>query len=139
MKVRGLAPKLPLTMSDTDGYTLIKEYREMIHQNIKMLLLTVPGERLMEPRFGVGLKRYMFEQNTSFTHDAIESKINEQLEKYMPHTELEEINFITSDMFPQLNENYLKISMSYYIKPLGALEVIDFNFDLNKQLLINEG
>ena len=57
---KGLSPKLPLTKDPQDGYALNKEYVELVQQNLKMILLTAPGERIMEPEFGVGLRNYLF-------------------------------------------------------------------------------
>ncbi len=56
-----LAVKLPLTPDSGDGFTMIKGLRALIKQNFKMLLLTIPSERVMEPEFGVGLKRFLFQ------------------------------------------------------------------------------
>ena len=75
MKVRGLSPKLPLTYDESEGYRMNKKFAEMVLQNLKMLLLTNPGERIMEPDFGVGLKRYLFEQNIDAVHGDIHAKI----------------------------------------------------------------
>ena len=57
----GFAPKLPLARDTGDGFALIKNFENMIKQNLKMLVLTSPGERIMIPDFGVGLRRYLFE------------------------------------------------------------------------------
>ena len=51
-----ISPSLPLSLDEQDGYKMNKELVKAIQQNIKMLLLTVPGERVMDPDFGVGLK-----------------------------------------------------------------------------------
>ena len=67
----GLAVKLPLSRSSIDGNTLIKNNIERTKQNFKMLLLTIPGERIMDPRFGVGLKKYIFSMNTASTSELI--------------------------------------------------------------------
>ena len=56
--------KLPLAYSSLDGFQMIKTIRQMAKQNFKMLILTNPGERIMEPNFGVGLSRYLFENGT---------------------------------------------------------------------------
>ena len=67
--MRGLSPKLPLTRNSETGYSLNKTYRDMVKQNIKMLLLTAPGERIMDSNFGVGLKTYLFELNDMMHHE----------------------------------------------------------------------
>ena len=54
----GIAPKLPISTNPSDGtYTLTKGLNENVKQNLKLLILTSPGERIMMPSFGVGLKR----------------------------------------------------------------------------------
>ena len=63
MKFRGLSPKLPLRRDFEDGYSMNKNYREMVKQNVKMLLLTAPGERIMDPEFGIGLQTFLFENS----------------------------------------------------------------------------
>ena len=49
-----------LNKDSEDGFQLVKSLKQNIKQNLKMLLLTIPGERVMEPNFGVGLKTYLF-------------------------------------------------------------------------------
>jgi phage baseplate assembly protein W len=63
----GLSPKLPLAPDNQDGYALNRTYFEMVQQNLKHIILTNPGERIMDPLFGVGIKKYLFEQNTPST------------------------------------------------------------------------
>ena len=57
----GISPKLPLTRDRQDGFALNKTVLDSIKQNVKMVVLTSPGERVMDPAFGVGVRRYLFE------------------------------------------------------------------------------
>ena len=58
----GIGPALPLQRDNKFGtYSLIDDYAKEIKQNFKNLLLTSPGERMMIPDFGVGLRSYLFE------------------------------------------------------------------------------
>ena len=75
----GLTPKLPLGYDSAGGYINIDNYKDLVRQNFKMLVLTIPGERVMMPEFGVGLKKYLFEANTQKTRSNISSKIYEQV------------------------------------------------------------
>ena len=59
-----LGVKLPLARDSSDGFGMIKNFKTMIKQNFKMLLLTNPGERVMEPDFGVGRKKFLFENSS---------------------------------------------------------------------------
>ena len=57
-----IGPKLPLQKDNLYGfYSLTTQYKEQIQQNLKNLLLTSPGERVMLPDFGVGLRHFLFE------------------------------------------------------------------------------
>ena len=56
-----LGIKLPITRNTADGFTMIKDFQTLVRQNFKMLILTAPGERVMEPDFGVGIRNYLFE------------------------------------------------------------------------------
>ena len=50
----GLAARLPLQTSLTDGvYDLLKDIKSVTAQNIKMIVFTNPGERVMDINFGV--------------------------------------------------------------------------------------
>ena len=88
-----LALKLPITKDSIDGFTMIKDFRTLIRQNFKMLLLTIPGERIMAPSFGVGLSAYLFSQFTQSTFNRIESKIIEQAAIYLPVISIFNSNF----------------------------------------------
>mgnify|MGYP002624669874 CR=1 FL=1 len=55
--------RLPITLDDTDGFGMIKDIQEMIRQNLKRLILRKAGERVMDPNFGVGMKKIIFQTN----------------------------------------------------------------------------
>lgn len=66
--------------------------KEAINQNFKMLLLTSPGEYVMDLNFGVGIMRYLFELNTTIDKDALASSIVTQARKYMPYVSISQIS-----------------------------------------------
>ena len=80
----GISPKLPLQLDPDDGVALNKNIKETIKQNLKMLILTSPGERLMIPEYGVGIRNYLFDQNVTKTRADLYSKIKDQVALYMP-------------------------------------------------------
>jgi len=124
----GISPKLPMARDTQDGYALTKTYNEVVRQNLKHLILTVPGERIMDPTFGVGLKKFLFEQNTSSTWSSISAKIHEQVSKFMPYIKITNIDYTTpEEQDPILkNSNLLPVKIYYAILPLGTHDVIDF-------------
>jgi len=89
----GLSPKLPILRDSADGYALTKTYPEMVSQNLKNLLLTVPGERMMDPLFGVGLKRFLFEQHSIQVYATIHATLLDQVSRYMPFIDIFDVEF----------------------------------------------
>ena len=69
------APALPLTISPKNGYKNLQHIKKVILQNMKMIVLTSPGERIMDPFFGVGVRRFLFDQNSDATHLKIKTRI----------------------------------------------------------------
>ena len=51
-------PRLPLAFGDNPNYQNVNTIRDLVRQNLKILCLTAPGERLMDINFGVGIKRF---------------------------------------------------------------------------------
>lgn len=110
----GLTVKLPFSISGEGDFTQIKEYEDLVKQNLKNLILTIPGERPMDINFGVGIQRYLFEPNLSYVYGEIETEISEKVEEYMPFLDLEEIR-ITPD---EEDENLMRVQIFYVIVPL---------------------
>tara|TARA_R110000824_G_scaffold47104_10_gene134580 strand:- start:507 stop:950 length:444 start_codon:yes stop_codon:yes gene_type:complete len=130
--MHGYGPKLPLLSTPEDGkYGLTKTINENVAQNIKHLVLTCPGERIMDPEFGVGLKKYLFDMNDRTTADAIAASISTQVQIYMPNIVINNIDFAyprdddgrSSDFYPEsdINKNLLGITLSYSIKGGGNI------------------
>ncbi len=119
-KLQGISPRIPLVYDQTDGpYQLNKTLKETFRQNLRMLLLTMPGERIMVPEFGVGIYGFLFDGINDDTFSLISQTIKEQVDFYMPSVNLEEINFLTSDEDSTLQINEVRISVKYNILPFN--------------------
>ena len=112
---------LPLELDSADGFKMLKTINGLVRQNLKMLILTIPGERVMEPNFGVGLSRYLFENFGQDTMSQISSKIREQVGIYMPAVQIRNITFGTIDP----DSNYLAISIEYAIPSIGTTDLLE--------------
>lgn len=113
---------LPLTRNSSDGFTMLKSFVKVARQNLKMLILTAPGERVMEPDFGVGLRNFLFQNYSDSAYAAIEQKIKEQAQTYMPAIT---INYISFDA-AQIDRNVLGIAINFSIPAIGASEMLEF-------------
>ena len=134
----GISAKLPIQRDPVHGYSLTKTYKENIAQNMKNLLLTVPGERMMDPNFGVGLKEYLFEPNVGVVHPEIKHNIKDQVRIYLPFVEIKSINFLTGTeinlrdalTLTEEDEHRLSVEVVYKILPLDVIDALVVRIDL---------
>lgn len=113
--------KLPITYDTGDGFTMITTIREMVKQNLKMLILTNPGERVMEPNFGVGMKRFLFSNYTEGAPGKINARLREQLNLYLPIVTVQDLQFEASP-----DTNSLRIVLTYQIPDIGVNDLLEF-------------
>ena len=129
----GYSPKLPLTQDPVDGYyKLNKTLGEVIKQNIKMIVLTSPGERMMNPDFGVGAKHYLFETRAeSFQNFKI--KVNDQINKYLPYVQLLDVSLSKFNLDPGLQENpnAMALKIVYTLPKAGLSDNMTINVTAN--------
>jgi len=118
-----LAPYLPLTRDKEDGYKMLKAMRPLIKQNFKMLVLTNPGERIMDTNFGVGFSRFMFEPMVPGLSGKIKDRIRDQVSQYMPFIEIQTIDVKRS----RAGDNIMSVVISYVVPSIGIGDVLDVN------------
>tara|TARA_R100000008_G_scaffold86784_1_gene81589 strand:- start:2848 stop:3249 length:402 start_codon:yes stop_codon:yes gene_type:complete len=131
MSIHGISPKLPLIYDPKDGpYRLIKIYKEAIAQDFKTLVLTNPGERIMDPEFGVGIKRFLFEFKETFHFD-FPATLQTQVEKYMPFIKIMDVDFSPGSDQKILEDwqdpHMISIKIKYHILPLSVTDTLFIN------------
>ena len=121
----GIGPKLPIKFTKDSTPMNTQTITENTKQNMKNLLLTSPGERIMDINFGVGLRRFLFENNTPTVRVRLESRIYEQVDKYMPFVKITDLEIVYSDATP----NLIDIKMRYDIKNIASDEILSLSLD----------
>jgi len=115
----GFSPVIPLQKDNEDGfYVLTKTLAENTKQNFKNLLLTVPGERVMLPGFGVGLRNLLFDNNRLNLENDIARKIDEQINIYMPFLQIDNLEFLED------NPNMIGVKIFYSVPSLGLSDLL---------------
>ena len=128
----GIAAKLPLTISNTFGaYNLITDFKTLATQNLKMLVLTAPGEKMMDIKFGVGLRRYLFEQNDATVYSRIDEKIRQQVATYLPYIQIKSIEFDVPEDMPDFYPHTINVILRFRIVPLQTSAVLNLEVDSN--------
>lgn len=97
--------------------------KDAIKNNLINYFLTNPGERIENPLFGAGLRRYIFTQieteNFDFIKEDIQAKINENFS----NIEVEDV-----EVFRNVNENTIQINIAYSIPNTGINDTLELNF-----------
>ena len=69
----------------------------IIRQSIETILETDPGERVMLPTFGCGLRRFLMQPNTPATRTAMEHEISDSLRRWEPRIQVSEVSVTPGD------------------------------------------
>ena len=116
-----LGVSLPIEKDSADGFALNYGVKETLRQNFIMLIMTNPGERVMEPDFGVGIRTFLFTNKTENYRASITAKINQQVRRYMPAIIIGSIDFKELD----IDRNSLSIRITYAIPDLGIQDLLE--------------
>lgn len=119
-----LTPLLPLSSDSGElEYKHTGDYSRLIRQNLKNLVLTIPGERMMDTNFGVGIQRYLFETSTPFAASEISSEVALKLKMYMPFVKLTNVS-----VEPGEAQGSLVVGIFYSVPTLAIEEYLDISF-----------
>ena len=118
--MKGLSPKFPLKFNNVLGaYQNNLTFREVIRQNFKNLLLTSPGERMMIPDFGCGIRRYLFEFEEDASFEDLTAIIEDQVEAYMPFIQIDDIAIDNVVLGGKESSHTMAFTITYSVPSLG--------------------
>lgn len=75
-----------------DGRIVWSAGPDNIRESIRIILSTDPGERVMLPAFGAGLRRFLHQPNTATTHRLIEQHVEGALQRWEPRIAVRDIS-----------------------------------------------
>ena len=88
---------------------------EAVKNNIRNLINTQQGERLMQPRLGLNLRELLFEQIEEDTRRQIEADIVDKFSFWLPFVQIQEIDIRTTDEDYSVSVNTIKINIVFSI------------------------
>jgi hypothetical protein len=115
---------LPLTFGE-NTFEQSFQTKDQIKSNIKNLLLTKRGERILQPQFGSGLQSLLFEQNDKLTRDRAVQLFNSFLSDLLSKRALTDFAVVcdSSNNTPiRIDRNELYIDVA--IAPTKSVEFI---------------
>ncbi|WP_113922145.1 GPW/gp25 family protein [Cognataquiflexum aquatile] len=95
---------------DSKTVLLVSEEKD-IEQSIRIILGTIPGERIMNPKFGCDLIKHVFETTNATSITILKDLVYDALLFYEPRIKSEKINIITD----KIMEGKLLIHISYRV------------------------
>jgi hypothetical protein len=79
------------------GKLVYTEGPEKVSQAIRLILETEPGERVMRPTFGCGLRRYLMKPNTTTTRALIQHDVTTALAAWEPRIDVRRVQVDPGD------------------------------------------
>ena len=111
--------KLPFNRDKSGLFGRTQTTLEQAGSNIKNLLLTAKGERVMQPDFGSRLRELLFEQYTEDLSSRIQDEIQEAISTWLPYINIKEIKAVRN-----INNYSVAIRIRYNITSALAERVI---------------
>jgi len=95
--------------------------REQLKTNLLNILLTVPGERINNPNYGIGLKNQVFENNIDPV--TLQENINGQLAFWLPEVIITEVT-----VQQNIDQYRVSIKLNYSISLDESEDSIQINY-----------
>jgi phage baseplate assembly protein W len=106
-----------------DGEIALAEYEEDIRQAIRIILGTNPGERVMRPDFGAGLRALLFEPINTTTTALAQHRVEQALIEWEPR-----IDNIDVQVSPDAPRGLLNIGVRYRVRATNTFYNLVYPF-----------
>jgi phage baseplate assembly protein W len=120
----GLGWAMPVDVDPQTGFIATAAHEDDIRQSIRIILETVPGERVMRPDFGCGIHEMVFETIDSTTMERIRSEVGSALRRNEARIEVMGVT-IAEDATPQ---GMLLVEVEYQIRRTNQIGNLVFPF-----------
>jgi phage baseplate assembly protein W len=97
--------------------------KDAIKNNLINFFLTNPGERVLNPTFGGGLRAFLFEQITLDNLDFLREDINEKLTLYFPNIIINDL-IVTGDP----DQNTINVTLKYSVLNTSIYDTLEIQF-----------
>ena len=110
-------PKTPLTLSTNKSelFVMNTNIGDSVSDNLKNLLLTNRGERVMQPDFGANLKPILTEYGTTGFENEVMARIKASVSKYLPYVSLLQMTLEEIESPPSLGLLIVRVGITYKV------------------------
>ena len=115
---------LPIKNGETGFFEQAFTSYEQAKSNLKNLLLTKKGERIMQPNFGTGLQSLLFEQIDDTFEQKIQETITKNVNYWLPYISIKNIDVeMTNELKDQ---NRVNLSLEFTVGNQIDLQELTF-------------
>ena len=86
-----------------------------VKNNIRNLVNTHEGERLMQPQLGMNLRKYLFEQFSDEVVYSIQNDIVDTFKKWLPFVEIQDLQVNMSNSDDSIGKNTMNVTITFNI------------------------
>tara|TARA_B100000287_G_C20027629_1_gene541181 strand:+ start:9 stop:443 length:435 start_codon:yes stop_codon:yes gene_type:complete len=122
--------KLPFKRGRSGLFQQSQTTLEQVGSNIKNLLLTSKGERIMQPEFGSRLRDLLFEQYTEELPKRVKEEIVNAVSTWLPFITIDSVEVIQDET--DLNQIRVDLHFALNYEP-NRFESITLNFDTTSE------
>jgi len=114
---------LPIGGANNGYFAVNYTTKNQIKSNLKNLILTEPGERLANPKFGTPLRKFIFEPYMEGDFEIrIETAITNAVSAYLPYVTIESIIFDNNN--DNKDKHLVNLELKYSIN-FSAVPTVD--------------
>ena len=103
---------LPIKRGNTGYFEQAFSSFEQAKSNLRNLLLTKQGERIMQPNFGTGLHSLLFEQMTSQLERDLEETIVKSVGYWLPYINVKDIEVTMTDEMKDMHRAEIYVTFT---------------------------
>lgn len=129
--------KLPIVGKRGNLFDLSYSTEEQVLSNLKNLLLTTRGERIMQPFFGTNIRKVLFNQNTEDLKEQIAIEISEAINFWLPYVDIVNLDVqtvvatgpdleehgVTISLKVSINDQISETPLTFLVTGTGAFEI----------------
>lgn len=113
---------------DADGGIGTAIHEDDVHQSIRIILGTSPGERVMRPTFGAGLNAFLFEPINVTTLTQVQARVRDALIDWEPRIEVTTVRATRDASEP----GKVNIEIQYRVRATNAVGNLVYPFYLQE-------
>ena len=116
---------LPMSNSGQGYFAPTKTTREAAFTNLKNLIMTMKGERPMQPEFGCDINKCIFDPIGEDINIRIDGAIRDAIDEWLPYIVVEDVIVNTTNA--DKDNNRIRITLKYSISLMAhSLEELTF-------------